>query len=343
MTNRIAGRVKAILYTLPLLTAVIPQPAAAWSGFGHLAIANIAENDLRTNAPAVLTTLRTLITTDPNRTNVTADGKIHLQDVATWADAIRQLDTNNNGHDDGDNKVDHTTRIPIDGTAPDAHPCTDTDPNEPNANFTKQCADAAIVSYAAILKSATSTTAQKQEALRYIIHLVGDLHQPLHGSKPIGYDWVDVQGKNLRLPPTEDEEILASNPELYHNIHSLWDIEIIKAHRLKVTPYQTIGVFTADVEATPLPTSAVLYGTPYYWAQESSNLARDKIFQDDPGLAVPAACGSESCLVYQPLMLDANYLDRKWPIVAQRLKQAGLRLACVLEKALANVNRCAAS
>ncbi|RYF23304.1 MAG: hypothetical protein EOO77_02345, partial [Oxalobacteraceae bacterium] len=151
-----------LLAMLPPLLAV-PQAALAWGQTGHAAIANVAELNLR---PAVWNEIKGLLATE---------GATHMSKVASWADTQRSA-----------TDPVHTTRIPIDGSAAPDHACTGT----------AMCADQAIAFYGVILMDHTRTAADREVALKYLIHLVGDLHQPLHGSDPIGYNLVTLNGSS---------------------------------------------------------------------------------------------------------------------------------------------------
>jgi hypothetical protein len=267
MTMRTVILIRA---ALPLLLA-LPQPALAWGKSGHAAIANVAELNLR---PAVWSELQTLLATE---------GVTHLSKVASWADTQRAA---------GDPV--HTTRIPIDGSAAPAHACTGT----------AMCADEAIAVYSAILSDRSRSAADREIALKYIVHLVGDLHQPLHGSDPIGYNLVTLNG---------------AAPVM---IHAIWDDTIIDDHGV------ASALLAQELINNGVPTAGG--GVPRDWAVESSQIARDQVYDDLP------ACWSykaPSCPT-APVPLSTDYTTRKYPIVAQRLKQAGYRLATLLNTLL---------
>lgn len=263
-------RSKALLFAAAALFAA-PQSAYAWGSTGHAAIANIAELNL--NA-AVWTEIQGLLA---------VDGVTHMSKVASWADTQRAA-----------SDPTHTTRIPIDGSTAPAHACTGT----------AMCADEAIAYYSTILADRTQSNANREVALKYIIHLVGDLHQPLHGSDPIGYNTVTLNGTSTI-------------------IHAIWDDTIIDTHG--------VGSALLAQELMNNGVTVTLGGTPRDWAGESSDMARDYIYDIMP-----------SCWDYKtpncpatPVTLPSNYATAKYPLVAQRLKQAGYRLAALLNGLLA--------
>jgi hypothetical protein len=321
-----------LTFSVALVATIAAQPAAAWTRLGHMTIAQIAEIDLRqklaakegAKASVYWKVLEDLILADPSRIPSTSQpDRGHLSDIATWADDIRR-DNNGDGVRDGDPAVDHTTRIPINASvATPAHPCS---------TEVARCADEAVNFYAPqIARLNAYDVSTRQTALKYVVHLVGDLHQPLHGSDPIGYDWVDIEGRNLRLPTDQMlDGDLETNANGYYNIHAIWDYVITydysAAH--SITNYASLATDVMIKQG-----DVYTGGTPRDWAQESSNIARDFIYKD-AGYPTPPGCNQLSCLPATPLMLDANYTTRKYPVVQQRLKQAGLRLSCVLYSAL---------
>ena len=132
---------------------------------------------------------------------------------------------------------------------------------------------------------------ERLAALKYLVHLVGDLHQPLHTSADTGGRAVVASGEKTTL-------------------HAVWDDAIIDSRK---TDWR---VLVDAVEAAP--TGPVEPSTPVGWALEGRDIARDVIFAD-ADLAASRHGGA-------PPTLPDSYPDDNWPIVRARLKQAGLRL-----------------
>lgn len=338
------------LAALPLIGALAPQPAFAWNAYGHEVIAWIAEKDLRARLIAdygptlgakYWLVLQDLISSDPWVTQYQTQvqpGKWHLADVATWADWLRG-DNDADGIADTDDNVDHSVRLPLTSVTVPAHPCT-----EPS---TKRCADDAVTFYAAKIARLNSLSAdERREALKYVVHLVGDLHQPLHGSDPIGYNYVYLpnQPGDFTVPdawildPVEYDKV---NPHHYWQIHSVWDRNIINDRAIAKGWVHNFALFADDVSAQ-IGTGVRVDGAPRDWAVESREWARVSIYQDQGYVTLPI-CGGQgnpSCDIEHRTTLDYNYTTRKYPIVAMRLQQAGLRLSCVLYKALTTKDPC---
>ncbi|MBX3594804.1 S1/P1 nuclease [Sphingomonas sp.] len=263
-------KTRLLALALPIALCASPSPAGAWGNVGHAAIATIAEANLQ---PAVLAKIQSLLA---------QEGATHLSDVSSWADSQRVPGT-----------PIHSTRIPVDGSEAPAHACPDTG----------LCADEAIAYYSPILASTQQSATARLEALKYIVHLVGDLHQPLHGSDPIGYNNI-VMGLSVKT------------------IHTIWDKDVVEDHS------EDPAAIASELMSNGV--TVTLGGTPRSWAIESSDMARDQIFDV---LSPCYTTHSPICPVVETL--PTTYPAQKYPLAAQRMKQAGYRLAALLNQLLA--------
>src|SRR6516225_2675402 len=182
----VISRAAALLASLAFLLAA-PLNAFAWGYEGHRIIAEIAEQFL---APQTAHQVRELLAID----NVTT-----LADVSTWADEIR-LQRPETG-------PWHYVNIPI--TLPAGEPAEyDAARDCPQ----DACVVAKIEQFEHVLKDRQLPERQRLEALKYIVHFVGDAHQPLHVSN--NHD----RGGN------DDPVIFMGLPT---NLHAVWDSGII--------------------------------------------------------------------------------------------------------------------
>ncbi|MEQ1953142.1 S1/P1 nuclease [Mesorhizobium sp. CN2-181] len=258
---------KAILLALTLICAV-PLQAQAWGRAGHAIVAEIAERHL---SPAARAEVDALLATE---------GAKSMADVSLWADLIKALRI--------PDQPSHVVRLPLDHSGYDpAKVCK-----------TGRCVVAAIDRYSAVLADRSNPTTARVTALKYLIHLVGDLHQPLHASADTGARAVALDGSVTRL-------------------HDVWDDAIIDSLG---KDWQTL-VAVVEADATVPDTGS----TPADWALEGRDIARDTIFTD-----ARLQTGRRDVLPWLP----KAYLGDNWPIVRQRLKQGGYRLAALLDQAL---------
>lgn len=149
----------------------------------------------------------------------------------------------------------------------------------------------------------------RTEALQFLIHFVGDLHMPLHAFAPLNHP----VGAWVRIGETTDK------------LHYWWDDEFVDA----------LGFDSSEL-GNKLATQITAderkeweKGTSEDWANESFQITHE--FAIRHGLLDVRWDGvSEN----KPIVLPTSVLDEVKPIVAQRLKMAGVRLAWLLNEAL---------
>ncbi len=248
------------------LTLLAATGARAWNDEGHRVVALIAAGHL---TPAARRQVEMLLA---------SEGETSMADVASWADHIRK---------ETDDHPTHGVRIPLDHR-----------PYDPkrDCSAARACAIAGIASHIRVLGDRRAPVAARTEALKYVIHLTGDLHMPLHASQQNGGRIrVELDGKPLTLHQVWDGPILG------HQGRSA----IRMARRIEADG-RPPGPITAD---------------PVAWATESRDIARDIVM---PGIARGRGI----------IRLDDRYLEHYWPVVEARLHLAGLRLALVLNQTL---------
>jgi len=254
-----------LVFSSVLLFNATTPPAYAWGKIGHAVTADIAEARLNARARTEVETL------------LAVDGDTRLAQIASWADEVKA--------DHLPGSPSHTIRLPIDGSDPQAHPCP--------GYF---CADDALARYGAILADPRYSDTQREIALKYVVHLVGDLQQPLH----------DVDATGSHIPVGFDGQ--------RSSLHKVWDSGIIEAHG--GTPSKIAR------ELAPLADRVSADGTPMQWAIEGRDIARVRIYDT---IAPKATTRVD---------LAPDYAARQWPVVATRLAQGGVRLAALLNRLL---------
>ena len=268
-------RVSMLLFAA-LLAA---SPAAlAWSALGHRLVGAIAERHLD---PAAEAQVRALLAGEPDPT---------LAGVAYWADALRN---------DDPPRFKATSRwhyINARGGGCDfdlARDCPD-----------GGCVVAQIQRQRAILADRTQPREARRDALKFLVHLVGDAHQPMHAG-----DRTDAGGNQYQISLAT-----ALEPEdgvMGTNLQSVWDYYSLGAAGLSLPQY------ARKLDALPWPPSneAPLFA-PMAWARESCRLVEARHLYPD---------GHK---------LDDGYLDAMRPLAEQRIRQAAWRLASILNGAL---------
>jgi hypothetical protein len=280
-----------------VLAALWCGPAHAWGDEGHEVIALIARNYL---TPAARRTVDALLAADPD--SLTAHD---IASAATWADRFR--DSDRDGARRG-TRLWHFVDIEI--TAPDldracfGHPPVP--PGTPASNGPERdCVVDKIDEFAAELANPATDASERIVALKFLLHLVGDLHQPLHAS-----DDHDRGGNDKR----------ASAPgSRAGTLHHYWDTEFVD--RLGPDPKQIAAALIARISDSD--SRAWSRGSPSEWAMESFRVAKDDAYGRLP---VPNARGS--------YRLSDDYVAMANRDVASQLEKAGVRLAFMLNRAL---------
>ncbi len=175
----------------------------------------------------------------------------------------------------------------------------------------------AINEQLAVLKDAKSTQEKKAFALKFLVHLVGDLHQPLH----VG-NGLDRGGNTCKVQ-------FHGQPT---NLHALWDEGLIDFTKLSFTE---LADFVSRGHA-PEDVAAWKKGDPVSWARESKEL-RSEVYPLD---VIQSKTPGERkyCLASGTLASDDTpklayeYSYKFMPVIERRLYQAGLRLGALLNE-----------
>lgn len=204
-----------------------PTLAFAWSANGHRMVAELAEQRL---TPKALANARALLATS---------GDSRLSDVATWADELRK-DPQQRELGRSTAKKHYINYADSQCRYDAKRDCRD-----------GQCVIAAIDEYAAILGDRKRLKSERAQALRFVVHFVGDAHQPLHAGyrKDAGGNSYQVQynGKGT-------------------NLHAIWDNPILASRKLS---------WQKHADAIRPKASEKAAGNPQQWAAESCRITRD--------------------------------------------------------------------
>ena len=172
----------------------------------------------------------------------------------------------------------------------------------------------------AVLKDGKASLDKKNFALKFIVHLVGDLHMPLH----VG-NGLDQGGNKCRV-------MFHNKP---FNLHALWDEGLIDFTGLSFTELTSFVSQGRSIEQI----RSWKTGTPVDWALESKEL-RGRIYPENvtpssEPMSVKEYCRSDITVTTENMpKLSYEYSYQFMPIIERRLYQAGLRLAVILNDAL---------
>ncbi len=182
----------------------------------------------------------------------------------------------------------------------DARDCYQPYSNHKNADTDHQnCVVDRIDMFAAIAADKSQPKQARIEALKFLVHFVGDIHQPMHAVEEA------AGGNQIKVVLFGSKECGENKP---CNLHSVWDSALIEHTKLDETEYgQKLEeqIQSEHLEQRP-------EGRPADWANESHRLA-------------------EGALVEQNGIVDELYFQHEISVVDERLALAGLRLAHTLD------------
>jgi len=229
----------------------------------------------------------------------TPSGRRTLAEVAYWADEIKDYPW-------GRSRASwHYDDIPV---------CGEPDP----ARYCRRgaCASAQLARQIAILGDRTKRLRERNEALKWVVHLMGDIHQPLHAADDHdqGGNRVEVSFFGARDNP----------PYGTIRLHTIWDIHIVE--RLVADRGGEQRIVSAPVSAAQR--SAWERGTIADWIAESHALATSVVYPMLPG---GFACARK---VEGIVPIGEAYTARAEPVVEEQIRKAGIRLARVLNEVL---------
>lgn len=284
------------------LCILCPFCAYSWWETGHRTVARIAAAHL---TPAARTRIARILEVPDNEEEITTA----LVRDSTWADETKNETQTGDWHFIDLAIQDHKSDI--------AERC-------PNDN----CAPARIRLFAAQLAGHPAhpgnTRWSQRDALRYLVHLMGDIHQPLHTISD-----ADLGGNCEQLDPPIEKAT---------NLHALWDGGIIdEINTSDQTLAQELEAEIADFSKHR--EHVLTEGDVDDWVWESHELAIRDIYRRlripvEP-VEFPKSCVEAPAAITElRLEIPGSYIADMKPVVREQLIKAGLRLARLLNESL---------
>jgi len=308
------------LVVIALGCSLAGSPSArAWGCEGHQIIAYIAEAHLNPRARATALKILAASPIDPSLPRWCQPRATNpFADASTWADDYRTQHPETGPW--------HFIDIPR-----GAHQGS-LGPYCPHATG---CVVSALEAQIRILTDRHASAHDRADALRFIVHLVGDMHQPLHDvtNDDLGGNCVPVEFFGRR-PRETNGQYESFSP----NLHAIWDVGIIEHFDHGDSPQQTAKELQQKFHA-----QIAVWGKPPInftaWVWQSHALADSVAYGKLPNpIPVEAPTPISSCadgnislhmLAYHE-DLGAAYESAASPIVELQLARAGARLAAVL-------------
>jgi hypothetical protein len=250
--------------------AAAPQ-VYGWGGEGHILVARLAAARL---SPRVTARIAEIL--GPNTT---------LAGIASWADQVRNARKETGPW--------HYIDIPID------KPHLDMLRDCPKG----ECVIAKIEELRRTLADKSTPPEKRKEALMFVVHFVGDMHQPLHCS-----DNHDKGGNDAKLE-------FFGRPT---NLHSLWDSGLLARMGTEDALFAELAK-----ELTPKRAKNFAKGSVRDWAEQSHRQGQLVVYGSLPKVEAGAA-----------IQLSESYEKTGDPVVKEQIERAGVRLAKVLNAAL---------
>lgn len=257
---------RTAVFALSALLISSSGPALAWGQTGHRIIGEIAQERISGRTAAEIELIL---------------GAEDLAEASTWADEER---SNPNTFWQTEAGPYHYATIPRGKTYDQVGAPPEGD------------ALTALQKFSAVVRDPNASRSDKALALRFIVHIIGDVHQPLH----VG-GGTDRGGNDVKVRWFGEET----------NLHSVWDSKLLDAQNLSYTEYAR----WLDRQIGPAETIEWWEPNPLVGITESARI-RDTIY--------PAVTPELPSLSYA-------YQYEHLATAEQRLQQGGVRLAAYLE------------
>jgi hypothetical protein len=272
-------------FPIALLLVLVSAPSWGWGELGHQLVGALAQRQL---TPMANARVRELLRGEAVPT---------LAGVAMWADQLRASDperfkATSRWH--YLNMPEGTCRYVATRDCPDG-----------------ACVLGAIEAQSRLLRDLTQPVEVRRDALKFIVHFMGDVHQPLHSSNRPDHGANDFP-VSLRtdIPPEEYARDRYKDGIMETNLHSVWDYYLLASAKLP------LGEYANKLAASSRPRSR--QRKPAVWARESCTMIdRHAIYPRSHDM-------------------DATYLNAMRPLAEQRVQQAADRLARLLNEIFAS-------
>lgn len=259
---------KKILVLLLLVVLILPDKLSAWGTTGHRVVAQLAEKNIKSSTR--------------KKINELLDG-YPMAYWANWGDFIKSDTTGRWDH----THIWHFVNAPG-GLSKDEY--IDHLKNTPQQNLYSE-----LPKLEEIIKNKQSSEEDKKFALYFIIHLIGDAHQPMHAGREEDRGGNDISVTWFKSPT---------------NIHAVWDSRIVDNEKYSYTEYADILNSIKKEKKRQFQ-----FGTLDDWMYDTYTLAND--------IYANVKNGDE---------LSYGYSYKYKDVMEVQLQKAGLRLAKVLDE-----------
>lgn len=259
---------RKVLIALVAIVLLLPNMCWGWGREGHAVIAAVAEEHLDETTKVMVQSLI---------------GNNHLYSVAPWADDIRK--------ERRESGTWHYVNIPLSGKYDSSRDCA----------LPKSCVVAKVEDFLHVLMDKNAPREERAAALKYVVHFVADVHQPMHAVKE------DAGGNGIHV-----SFLNSSQCGPYEcNLHGVWDTSMILRTGIEREEYAQHEEQLVRAEKLDMLSG----GAPEQWANESVALATAAWVPDGTNL-------------------DEKYYEKQIKVVDRQIALAGLRLARLLNETI---------
>jgi hypothetical protein len=310
-----------ILARFFVVTVLLFMPASAfgWGCMGHQVIAMLAYQELNPKAKSMADSLLADLSAYSGLHHFCSQPQLPAFGiVSTWADDIRDIRP--------ETAPWHFIDIPLSAQ-----------PSQYNSfcDSQKGCVTSAIAQAVSILRGLQATPRQRTEALIFLIHFVGDIHQPLHAETNN-----DRGGNCFPVQYFKEQPVEGKAENFKPNLHGVWDTEIVE---LLVGSHGGPASFVRYIQQK-YHAQAVRWQeeAPNYmrWAAESHQAALSVAYGYLPAQVVieqPVSvtlCSDDNHVSHRLAVLHegigSSYTSHVSPVIETQLARAGTRLAALL-------------
>jgi hypothetical protein len=272
----------AIRVAIALVLTLQASAALSWGDEGHRITGYVANSALTASTRAKL---REVLGTDD------------LATVATWMDDQRDL---LDREIPGSSRWHYENRAACSTSTADKKRC-------PQGN----CVTHQIERLRSLLSNPQLSREQRARTVRMLVHLIGDLHQPLHLA-----DNRDRGGNDVWVYVGTDRDT--------SRLHAVWDTRFV---RFSLRRKPEFAFARELIEKYRINLTTWQQGNVDTWASESYLLGKQSVYATLPNFS----CGNS---ITRPIRLDNEYIENAKITVQEQLTKAGLRIAAVLNQSL---------
>ena len=291
---------RSLALSLLLLFSLLAagRPALAWGDYAHRLTGRIA---LAQMTPAARAEMRRLLRAEAGL--ATPDCRLRsIEEASVWPDCVRAVYRDRFAFSAPWHYQNISVCEPFDIGAK----CWNGD-----------CVTAQIPRQQAILADRTRPAHERLQALAFLVHFVGDLHQPLHvGEK------ADLGGNAVRAA------FGFKSPERM-NLHRIWDSDLAERALTEPPAVSPRTAPRAPAEAGDTAARVAL------WARAAWDISRRIAYPELQGYPDSCPLPDEARRRLPRAMVTPDYVAKATPAVRDQVALAGSRIALLLNEALA--------